>query len=99
MFYNTTHETTKKLMTWRRSAHNQAARILEHFEHNPGGNFTPSEVLQFVFEGTCPITSVRRAMTNLTADGKLQKTTIQRDGPYGRPEYAWRLATGQGELF
>lgn len=37
------------------------------------------------------LTSVRRAITNLTANGKLQKLEEYVDGPYGRPEHVWRL--------
>lgn len=38
-----------------------------------------------------PLTSVRRAMSNLTKAGLLVKTGIKIAGPYGRDEYCWRL--------
>lgn len=37
-----------------------------------------------------PITSIRRAITNLTKDGKLIKTSNMRPGEYGKPTYAWK---------
>ena len=51
---------------------------------------TPSEVRKAVLP-RAPITSVRRAMTNLTTRGVLEKLSLQRCGPEGRPEHAWRL--------
>lgn len=98
MYFNTTHQTPPESTRFRQKAAGQDELILEFFEHNPRGTYTPSEILRFVFENSCPITSARRSITNLTNAAKLQKTTQQKPGPYGRPEYAWRLSTGQLEL-
>mgnify|MGYP003113815151 CR=1 FL=1 len=38
-----------------------------------------------------PITSVRRAMSDLTKQGILEKTDEQGVGYYGKKEYMWRL--------
>ena len=60
-----------------------------------GGAFrwwSPSEILIYCMKHTVPLTSVRRAVTNLTNRGDLVKTDKQVKGPYGRPEYQWRLA-------
>lgn len=38
-----------------------------------------------------PITSIRRAMSNLKNDGKLIKTDEMIDGPYGYPVHRYRL--------
>ena len=48
-----------------------------------------------------PITSVRRAMTDLTTEGKLIKTDKKRKGGYGADNYLWRLRikVEQKELF
>ena len=69
---------------------------------NPG--FTPDNILAMVFHDSIPITSVRRAMTNLTSAGYLEKTDEMRPGLYGKQTHCWRLAgpkTGhvQVELF
>ena len=37
----------------------------------------------------CPITSIRRAMTNLSDDGKLEKTKEYVVGNYGKKEHLW----------
>jgi len=38
-----------------------------------------------------PITSIRRAINNLTRDGVLEKTDQQSKGPYGMRECRWVL--------
>lgn len=38
-----------------------------------------------------PITSIRRAMTNLTEKGYIFKTNHQRTSLYGKPEYIWEI--------
>lgn len=38
------------------------------------------------------LTSVRRSIATLTQAGVLIKTDTHRGGPYGRPEYCWRIA-------
>ena len=40
-----------------------------------------------------PLTSVRRAMSVLTRDGHLVKTSRQRQGEYGKSEYMWKRVT------
>lgn len=64
------------------------ARILINNE------FSPSQMLQKMesMGKLIPITSVRRAISDLTRDGKLVKTDKQVIGIYGRKEYVWRLA-------
>ena len=39
----------------------------------------------------CPITSIRRAMSDLTNEGKLVKTNRQVKGIYGKAEHLWEL--------
>lgn len=50
-----------------------------------------------------PLTSVRRAITNMTNAGFLEKTSMRQTGVYGKKEYVWRYAVkqpvGQTELF
>lgn len=97
-YFNTTHQTGGRIVRFRQKTQAQDLQILEFFESNPRDHYTPSDILLFVFENSCPITSVRRAITGLTNEGQLIKTDHQKDGPYGRPEYCWRLASGQLEL-
>ena len=43
------------------------------------------------FNNVWPLTSVRRAITNLSSDGELVKTNDKVTGIYGKPEHLWRL--------
>lgn len=44
------------------------------------------------------LTSIRRAISNLTRDGVLEKTDNMVDGGYGSPVHCWRLAQ-KNDLF
>ena len=90
-YYNTTNLSGNNLTQASQKAMSQEDRILFHFEDSFDANFTPFEILEAVFNNQIPITSVRRAMTNLTNKGKLVKTGYQRLGAYGRICFAWRL--------
>ena len=98
-YHNTTHSTGEELRDFRRKTLAQDHLVLEFFKKHPNETFTPSQVLHRLFAENVPVTSVRRAMTNLTDRGKLEKTTEQRKGPFGRPEYCWRLPGGQLDMF
>ena len=39
----------------------------------------------------CPITSIRRAITDLTKSGRIVKTDLQVKGMYGKAEHLWQL--------
>jgi Fe2+ or Zn2+ uptake regulation protein len=79
----------------------QAARqeevILAYFRTNPG-EYSPEAIQEKVLP-QAPITSVRRAMTNLTEAGLLEKTGNKVAGKHGRPVGTWALASDQFELF
>jgi hypothetical protein len=97
-YYNTTHSTGSQLAAYKGSAKAQETYILKIFQNNVGYAFTPSEIRSkfiAVVQADIPITSIRRAITNLTNYGDLEKTSKQKTGPYGRPEYLWRLKTTQ----
>lgn len=110
--FNTTHESGDRLREFEQKAKSQEIEILRLFKREAKKRkvpeFTPSNVhnrIWFNQDKNYPITSVRRALTNLTKLGFLEKTTKKKMGPYGRPEYVWRLipeagAEGvQGDLF
>jgi len=51
-----------------------------------------------------PLTSIRRAITNLAHYGLLEKTSMLRAGIYGKKEYVWKyrqpdVRIAQAELF
>ena len=101
MYHNTTESTQPELNQYREKAQSQEDKILDWFktyEQTAG----PTKIMNCVFSyGSTPITSVRRAMTNLTDSGDLVKTDKQVKGPYGRPEFIWKLADKykQQEMF
>lgn len=95
MFHNTTNETGTILERSERKASRQEDVILALFKR--GGEYTPDEVWQNLYAGTMvPITSVRRAITNLTNLGQLEKTDKQRVGMYGKQVYVWRVVRSAG---
>ena len=102
-YYNTTKETGEELAVSKAKATNQEDHIIDIFEHlsfvyGKAAIVNPSRIESRWINtmrgrSYCPpITSIRRAMTNLTKKGKLVKTDIMDIGKYGKPEHCWRLA-------
>lgn len=78
------------LEKYEEKAKNQDGLILEFFKSNPNNSFTPARVFE-IFDQKYPITSIRRAITNLTKAGKLELTGETRKGLYGRENNTWRV--------
>jgi len=49
---------------------------------------TPSDIL-FLYPKNVPITSIRRAMTQLTKKGILDRSGQTKESQWGRPEHYW----------
>lgn len=96
-YYNTTRITGEELKAAINQATSQEEKIYLYFQSKPAYAFTPEEVQDAIGLNDAPITSIRRAMTNLTNENKLVKTNTQRLSRFKRPSYAWRLAVGGGE--
>ena len=94
-FYNTARLSGQELQHAIAHAKSQEDAILLLFTNSYTGRATPSDVMETLRRRgrAWPITSVRRAMHNLTKDGSLFKTDHQQAGPYGMPEHIWQLAT------
>jgi hypothetical protein len=90
-YFNTTGETGARLALYRNKAAEQDKEVLDIIDRL-GGSASPSQVWRAVSK-KWPITSCRRAMTNLTNAGKLVKTGEKRVGEFGRNEGVWKLAT------
>lgn len=90
-YYNTTGATGALRDRREHQAKSQEELIYEYFASRPGMQYTPSQVRQYLNLTGAPITSIRRAITNLTNASLLTKTDIQISGPYGHPEYCWTL--------
>lgn len=89
-YHNTTHSTDSDLRRFETKAQSQE-ELIERFMRDVGHPMAPSEVQRALHLDRVPITSIRRAMTNLTKAGILEKTVIQVTGPFGRPEYRWKV--------
>ena len=97
-FYNTTQATGAVLVRFEQKAGTQETAVLNIFRTSKKG-LTASEVFKIFPAKNTPITSIRRAITNLMENKYLVKTSIRREGIYGRPETEYRLYTGQMTLF
>tara|TARA_R110002020_G_scaffold11657_7_gene43592 strand:- start:1387 stop:1686 length:300 start_codon:yes stop_codon:yes gene_type:complete len=91
-YYNTNHEQGNVLDRSRRKVRNQEEVIFDLFNKYPKEEFTPFEV-QLRLNLMCPITSVRRAISNLTKEHKLEKSSKQKLGKYGKLNHTWHLAS------
>ena len=92
-FYNTIEETADELAESQAKAQTQGEKILDCF-YSCDEPLSPSMVL--ARSGlNCPITSIRRAMTNLSNEGQLEKTNDYVKGIYGKREHLWTLPTAR----
>ena len=92
-FYNTIEEAYDELAESQAKAKTQEEKILDCF-YAYDTPLSPSMVLAKLGLN-CPITSVRRAMTNLSKEGFLQKTNDYVTGNYGKKEHLWSLSENQ----
>ena len=91
MYYNTTSEKGGHLKTSHTRTRTQEEKIYSFFL-TFGQPLSPSMILDKM-NLKCPITSVRRALTDLTSKGKLIKLDKLVMGGYGKKEHLWRLRT------
>lgn len=88
-FYNTNKENAKESLDSSQKAKRQEVVIYDLFllSNEP---LSPSMVCN-ALNNKWPITSIRRAMTNLTDDGMIVKTQETVKGVYGKNEHLWSL--------
>lgn len=98
-YFNTTNLKGAELKGATEKAKTQKEIILQLFKGSHFKHLSPSGIMRLT-NNKWPITSIRRALTNLTHDRLLIKTTDQNLGMYGRPEHIWKLnEQGQTKLF
>jgi hypothetical protein len=94
-FFNTVKESGSQLIDSNRKATKQNDVVYELFKQFKTAS--PSQILQAwgIITGltTPPITSIRRAITTLTDQGKLEKLESKQMGLYGKVEHEWRLVS------
>ena len=94
MFYNTNDETGEVLKMSRTKTNNQNVLVLGVFKAFPEENLIPEEVSSYItktYNKSYPITSIRRAITDLTTEGSLQKTDVKKLGHWGKRVHTWKL--------
>ena len=96
LYFNTTNLQDKQLAEARLQAGKLNRIVYDYFLSHPG-NHTSSEVYRAIYYSAWngPETSVGRALTTLSGERYgiclLRKTSVQRIGEWGRPEYAYEL--------
>jgi len=92
-FYNTVPLTGEMLIKFQEKAFKQQEIVLSFFQKHPERSFTPIEVHYHLWKAkyTYPLTSVRRAITNLTSEGKLVMVGRKME-QYGSPNNTWKAA-------
>ena len=90
-FYNTNKLSNFDFLEAIRKAKSQQEKILIYFKSLPGRGLAPHQVKAALFSEKTPITSVRRAITNLEQDGYLIKTDRMIEGDFGAPVHTWAL--------
>ena len=94
-YYNTTEETGSELVESHAKAKTQEKKILFCF-HDQRNPLSPS-VLCEMLDDAYPITSIRRALTDMTNQGNLEKTDNKVMGRYGKLEHQWKLRTDKAD--
>lgn len=90
IYFNTVPLAGGDLAHAKKSAKSLQDRVLTYFKRYPNMDFTPFQVWHNLGE-THPITSIRRAITNLTDSGELVMTENKRMGIYGTLNNCWKL--------
>ena len=89
-YHDTTDVKGQALDQYEDKATTQGQKVLFFMRAFPGHAFSPEQVHDVLFGPAVPLTSTRRAMSNLTRDGLIVKTAEQVIGQYGRPVCKWR---------
>ena len=92
-YYNTLNIGGQNLLNAIENAKKQEDRIMVIMQakRRPMSPSQIFEVYKSWFTGNTPLTSIRRALTNMTKADKLEMTDIQVQGIYGKPEHKWQL--------
>ena len=87
-YYNTNRESGETLQESCQKTKTQEEMVLGFFQLAPDP-WPPHAVRSIVFNNRVPLTSVRRAITNLTLEGKLIKTDTMVMGSHGKMVHTW----------
>src|SRR5690349_17379319 len=93
-YFNTNRESGHVLANSHGQARLQRLQVLAWFQQHPSGCFAPHQI---PMPADTPLTSVRRAVTNLTEQGLLEKTDRMVQGTYGKNVHCWKLRVDEPE--
>lgn len=88
-YYNSTGLTGPELQAAIDACSRQELAVRRLYRQH--GDMTPSECHRLYNCPDTPLTSIRRAITDLTAKRLLHKTAAYRVGPYGKREHVWSV--------
>ena len=89
-FYNTIKESGKTLSKSKAKAKTQENVIIDIFKANPNKLYTADDIMA-VSGLNCPLTSIRRGITNLLNEDSLIKTDKMKIGRYGKLTHCYKL--------
>lgn len=91
-YFNTTGETGNQLKLFRKKAESQENQIYEFLKEHEFHWYTAEALRLLVAHPNTPITSVRRALTNLLNKRKIQRSEkANAMGEYGRYVHTYRF--------
>jgi Fe2+ or Zn2+ uptake regulation protein len=93
-YFNTTNENKSFVKKRESTCNSQKERVLDIFRELSKQKIkhaTASQVHEIYGAIGTPLTSIRRAMSQLANDGILEITNLKRDGLYNYPERFYRL--------
>ncbi len=98
-FHNTINASGDTLVAHTITCKSQEERILVIFKEKQGVAMTPFYVADLYSKlyKEVPITSIRRAMSNLTEENKLIKLPSMREEKYGKPNFLWKYNDSFGK--
>lgn len=91
LIHKADHFTEEQKVKSRKNAESQEARILGYFEIEPDFSFPATWLWTALHGENEPLTSFRRALSNLAKQGKIEKLRLTTIGMYGKPEHYWRM--------
>jgi len=95
-YHNTTEQSQDYVREAVKNAKTQSEKVIAILKTE--GRKTPSEMAEY-FSNSVPLTSVRRAISNLVFEGVVRKLDDTKIGIYGKPEHYYNLVENQGILF
>lgn len=93
-YFNTNREVGHVLAQSTAQAKDQRLTVLAFFQAHPHTAFAPHQI---PMPAGTPLTSIRRAVTNLTEQGLLEKTDEMVQGTFGKRVHQWKLRSQEPE--